>query len=327
MSVRRLLAAATLLAAGTSRLARAQSNVGEVPDFLLPIGARTIAMGLSAVAAGSGSDALWWNPALVARGPREVALQLNQTLASQAGADAGLAALYTVPRVGAIGLSVRYVNFGASAAVADSSQQQTGTFYQQSTTFAATFAAPFGDRLAVGLTAKLLRISFPCTGVCGDATGANLPPETGALDVGAQYFVAADSALGIGVAVRNVGFKLQVNDTPQADRLPSRLAVGVSLAPKLAQLPADVRVRAGADVVWNLAHAVAPGLSVGGELSFKDRYELRGGYVANGPTGSAFTFGLGVSTGKLQIDFSRMLDDVSSQSGVTPTFVALRYLY
>ena len=47
----------------------------------------------------------------------------------------------------------------------------------------------------------------------------------------------------------------------------------------------------------------------------------------NGPTGSGLTFGAGISTGKLQIDFARMLNDVSQQSGVTPTFVALRYRY
>ncbi len=136
-----------------------------------------------------------------------------------------------------------------------------------------------------------------------------------------------DSILTVGAAVRNVGFKLQVNDTPQADALPGRLYLGFAAAPKFAQLPKDVRVRAAADLVWRLSDAGTPGLNLGGEVSFMDRYQLRGGYVVNGPTGSGLTFGAGISTGKLHIDLARMLNDVSQQSGVTPTYVALRYLY
>jgi hypothetical protein len=263
---------------------------------------------------------------LIARGPREASMQITQTLATQTGADAGVAFIYAVPRVGAVGLSLRYLNYGEQDAT-DSTQQITGKFTQTGTIVAATFAAPFGDRLALGLTAKLLRIGFPCTGDCSNTLGVTHSPQTGALDLGAQYMVTDDSLVTFGAAVRNVGFKLQVNDTPQADALPGRLYLGMAAAPKWSQLPKDVRVRAAADLVWRLSDAASPGLNLGGELSFKERYQLRGGYVVNGVTGSGLTFGAGISTGKLQIDFSRMLNDVSQQSGVTPTYIALRYLY
>lgn len=318
---RRLVSAATLLL-GLSHAVAAQSDQGGL-EFLLPIGARTLGMGMAATASASGSDALWWNPALIARGPREVGLQITQTLATQTGTDAGVALIYAVPRVGAVGLSVRYLTFGQSVST-DTFGIAQGTFFQQSTLVAATFAAPFGDRLAVGLSAKLLRIRFPCTGVCNPGT---LPPQTGALDLGAQYLMTSDSLVSLGLAVRNVGFKLQINDAPQADALPGRAYVGFATAPKFAQLPPDVRVRGGADVVIPLGSTGDVGISVGGELSYRERYQLRAGYVSNGPTGSGLTFGVGVSTGKLQLDFARMLNDISSQSGVTPTFIALRYLY
>lgn len=296
-------------------------------EFILPIGARTLGMGQAATAAAVGSDALWWNPALIARGPREAALQLTQTLATQTGTDAGVALIYAVPKIGAFGLSLRYINTGQQASTDTTTGVQTGSFFPQTTIFAATFAAPFGDRLALGLTAKLLRIGFPCTGVCTDSPAQSVPPQTGALDLGAQYFVTGDSALAFGVALRNIGFKLQINDAPQADGLPTRVALGVASAPKLAQLPPDVRVRAAADIVWAFSPSTSPGLDLGGELSYKDRYQLRTGYVVNGPTGSGLTFGLGISTGKLHVDLARMLTDVGQQSGVTPTFIALRYLY
>jgi hypothetical protein len=299
-------------------------------EFILPIGARTLGMGQAATAAAVGSDALWWNPALIARGPREAALQVTQTLATQTGTDAGFAFIYAMPKVGAFGLSLRYLNFGEQVSTdttTGASGAQIGSFFPQSTIFAATFAAPFGDRLALGLTAKLLRIAFPCTGSCPDSPASSTPPQTGALDLGAQYIVTSDSALVVGLALRNIGFKLQINDTPQADALPSRLALGVASTPKLAQLPPDVRLRAAADIVWAFSPSTSPGLDLGGELSYKDRYQLRAGYVVNGPTGSGLTFGVGVSTGKLHVDLARMLTDVGQQSGVTPTFIALRYLY
>jgi len=317
-----------LLLAALTSAANAQTGTGAQGglDFLLPIGARTVGMGEAATAIGVGSDALWWNPALIARGPREAALQLTQSLGTQTGSDFAAAAVYALPKVGAIGLSFRYLNYGQQPGT-DSIGNQTGTFFQQSTILGATFAAPFGDRFAFGLTAKLLRIGFPCTGDCSFTIGNTASPQTGALDLGMQYVATSDSTLIVGAAVRNVGFKLQVNDTPQADALPGRFYFGIATAPKLSQLSADVRIRAAADVVWRIASSESPGLNVGGEVSFKARYQLRAGYVVNGPTGTGLTFGGGLSTGKLQIDLARMLNDISQQSGVTPTFVALRYFY
>ena len=285
-------------------------------------------MGQAATAIAIGSDALWWNPSLIARGPREAALQVTQSLGTQTGTDFAAAAIYAVPKVGAVGLSLRYLNYGQQPGT-DSIGNQTGTFFQQSTILGATFAAPFGDRFAFGLTAKLLRIAFPCTGDCAFTVGNATAPQTGALDLGMQYVAIADSSLIVGAAVRNVGFKLQVNDTPQADALPGRFYFGIASAPKLSQLPPEVRLRAAADLVFPFGGTAgeSPGVSLGGEVSFKGRYQLRGGYVVNGPTGTGLTFGAGISTGKLQIDLARMLNDISQQSGVTPTFVALRYLY
>jgi hypothetical protein len=318
-----LLVAVVVGSAGAQGSNGAQGGL----EFLLPMGARTVGMGQAGTAIAIGSDALWGNPALVARGPREAALQLTQTLGTQTGTDYGAALIYSVPKVGTIGLSFRSLNYGQQEATDSATQQQTGTFFTESAIYAATFAAPFGDRLAVGITAKLLRLSFPCTGDCSFTLGDAATPQTGALDVGAQYVARSDSAIIVGAALRNVGFKLQVNDTPQADQLPSRFYFGVASSPKLAQLPPDVRIRGAADIVWPLVGGGSPGFNIGGELSYKARYELRAGYVVNGPTGSGLTFGAGISTGKLQIDLARMVNDISQQSGVTPTFVALRYLY
>ena len=67
-------------------------------DFLLPTGARALGMGQAVVAAAAGSDVMWWNPALIARGPREVALNVTQTFATQGGgSDADIAVTSSTP--------------------------------------------------------------------------------------------------------------------------------------------------------------------------------------------------------------------------------------
>jgi hypothetical protein len=306
--VRALLAVWLFALVGSVRVTSAQSVSGEgALEFLIPTGARSSGMGQAVVASAIGSEALWWNPALIARAPREVALHATKILTIDT--DASGAVLIPVQRVGTFALGIRYLNEGTLPAV-DSSQQ-------------ATFASPVTDRLALGMTYKLLRFSFNCTGVCQQADNK---PQTIALDLGAQYLVSKDSSLALGFALSNAGPKLQVHDVSQADVLPVRADFGVSVAPKLDQLPKGARIRAAADLVTRVSGGYAPGFRMGAELSWLEQYQARGGYVINGPFGSGATFGLGVSTGKLQIDFARLLANNLSASD-SPTYLSLRYRF
>lgn len=293
-------------------------------DFLLPTGARALGMGQAVVAAAAGSDVMWWNPALIARGPREVALNVTQTFATQGGgSDADIALVYSARDVGAIGLMFRYVNTGQQDA-GDDPNLPTGTFMQTSMIFGATFAAPFGEHLSVGFTGKVLRIAFPCTGTCNTTTER---PQTGALDLGLHYTLNRDSLFTVGAVVRNVGPKLQIQDAPQADALPGRFEFGVATMPKFKDLSPDVRIRAALDVVARLSDNTDLGYRLGGEVTYRQRYQARAGYVINGPTGSGFSFGAGVSTGRLQIDLARFLSESVAPGVAPPTFLTLRYLF
>jgi len=306
--------------------ARAQTGNGKTQEggleFLFPIGARTLGMGQAAVASAVGSDAVWWNPALIARGPREAAFHISSK-ASIADADAAGVVVIPVRGVGSFALSARYINVGSQEATGRDSTTVTGTFVNTATILAATFAAPFGDRLSVGFTAKLLRNDRSCSGVCGDAGAQS---QTSALDLGGHYLITKDSTFTVGAAVRNIGFKLQVNDEPQSDPLPARGELGISYAPKISELPKEARLRTAFDVVTQLKDGASNGYRFGAELAWLERYQVRAGYVQNGPTGSGATFGLGFNTGKLQVDFSQMLSDLADQ-GSKPTFVTLRYLF
>jgi hypothetical protein len=317
----RTLLALWFVALGGARTVIAQSTSGEgAIEFLLPTGARSSGMGQAVVASAIGSEALWWNPALVAHGAREAGLHVTKILTIDT--DASGAILIPVQRVGTFAFGIRYLNEGSQPAI-DSTGTQTGTFTTTVSIIGATFASAITSRLALGITYKLLRFDFNSTG------GAQQPankPQTIALDLGAQYLVMSDSSIALGFALTNAGPKLQVHDASQADALPVRADFGIAIAPRLEQLPKEARVRVAADLVSRVSGGYAPGFRMGGELAWLERYQARAGYVFNGPTGSGPTFGLGFSTGKLQIDLARLLLNTLSASD-SPTYLSLRYLF
>lgn len=313
---------AGLLATGASRGARAQSAIStEAPDLLLPVGARIMGMGQAAVATVMGSEALFWNPAGVARGVRELSFGFVSNVPIPVS-DLSADFVFPVPRVITFALSLRYTNEGLQPSV-DSLGNERGSFYPWSTTLTATFAAPFGDRLSVGVNLKAIGFGFSCTGVCDLPTAT---PLTGAIDAGAQYAVRKDSLVLLGVAVRNVGLPLQFNDAPQADRLPGRIDAGIAVMPKLAQFP-GARLMVAGDVVSRLNGEGGLGFRVGGELSWLNQYFGRVGYVVEGPNGSGPSFGFGIARGRWRADFAQLVSDAGGIGGTKPTYLTLRYVF
>jgi hypothetical protein len=279
-------------------------------------------MGQAVVAVHTGADAVWWNPALITRTPREVVLHFSQTIATEG--DYASSVLIPVPSIGAaFALTARYIDYGPQQSTAQTDPNQLGEFSTTATILGATFAATFGRRVAAGITYKVHQYRFPCTGICLNTPGSS--PPTSALDIGAQYILRKDTALALGAAIRNVGPRLQVQDAPQADPLPSRLDIGAVLTPKFTQLPQEARVRISADVVSRLT-SWGPGYRAGAELSWQDRYQLRAGYVRFGPTGSNGSVGVGYSTRRFQLDFAQLITDAASGNG-SPSFFSLRWLF
>jgi hypothetical protein len=317
----RVWLAVWVVALGGARAVIAQSASGEgAIEFLSPTGARSSGMGQAVVASAVGSEALWWNPALIARSSREAGFHAVKN--PIVDADASGAILIPVQRVGTFALGARYFNEATIPATDSSGEIQTGTFTVTATIVSAAFASPITNRLALGLTYKLLSRSLNCTGVCTQH-GVS---RTFAVDVGAQYLIAKDSSVALGFALTNAGPKLQVHDASQADPLPVRADFGVSLVPHLDQLPKEARVRAAIDLVTRVSGGYTPGLRAGAELAWLERYQARAGYIANGPFGSGATFGLGFSTGKLQIDLARVLSNTVSAADA-PSYLSLRYLF
>jgi hypothetical protein len=324
-SVWNWLVACSLVALAITAPLHAQSgNVVEgALEFLIPTGARMLGLGQAGTAGAIGTEALWLNPSLMARAHRELALHAVSGVIIPEG-DVTLAAIYPVPRVLTVGIYLRYMNYGQQEATLDP-RGQSGTFVTSSTTIGTSFAAPLTNRLAVGLTLKVLRIGFGGTGEIPNRPQNS--PLTGAVDVGGEYIITKDSVFILGGSILNVGLPLQFNDSPQADPLPKRLAIGLQYAPKLAQYP-TVRGRLMVDAVSRLVGGGSPGYRFGGEVSWLDRYHGRAGYVISGPSASSgATLGVGASFARWRVDFSQFLSAIASEFNSKPTYLSFRYVF
>src|SRR5215208_6744741 len=112
-AARALVGAALAACAAAPDDVRAQSGPAEAGALflLLPVGARSVGMGQAVVAQQSGSEAVWWNPAGLARADkREAAIHHSQSVIGT-----GDAVSIVVPSslLGVAALSVNILNYGA----------------------------------------------------------------------------------------------------------------------------------------------------------------------------------------------------------------------
>ena len=289
--------------------------------LLVPFGARAVGMG-EAISADTalGAEGIWWNAAALSRQKhKEAAVHYSQTLL----ANSVMMSVVIPSRVfGSLALGAYDVNYGDQQATDQFTGQPIGVISNHNYLLAAAYATPVGKRLSVGLTYKFIMLRFKCSGTCG-----NVPVLSGsssALDGGAQYVMPTSFPLTIGLSVRNMGQKLQIKDSPQADPLPLVVQAGVS-----SRLPIASLKTAGAslDVNADVLNADALGgtnIGLGASLGYQDMYFLRAGYKRQKGDGSGPSIGIGIQRGAIGIDLSRRFDRLSADLGETPTYVALR---
>jgi hypothetical protein len=289
-------------------------------ELVLPVGARATGLGEAVVADYLGTESIWWNPAAMGRATRrELAIHHSQTFALTGDA---LSAVLPVGAVGTLALSADLYSYGTQDAT--DATGTFGTFTPRATILAATFAGTPAPRLYLGLNYKYYARGINCSGGC-----VGVPTQTTsttAIDLGAQVRVSTDSSLWIGAALRNVGPRLQVNDAPQADPLPTRLDVGVTYAPRFASLPPDADVKFSAGIV-NAFPASGAGIRIGAALGWQGKVRVSAGYVHLGPGGSGPTIGVGGSTGRVELDIGRQFSDNVANTNQPPTFFSLRLVF
>lgn len=315
-------ALATLTATvSTPRSARAQGRLArEGAVFLLvPIGARAVGLGQAVVAGEPGSEGVWWNPASLARlDKKEVGINHSQTLVA-----GGTALELVVPagRAGVLSGALFYLDYGRQENT-DAYGTTIGQSSPSSLVLAATYAATFGPRVRAGVTYKFLQDRVACSGDCSGI--ASYSASTSAFDFGVQVVTDRARRLTVGVALRNVGFRFQVNDVEQADPLPVRVHVGARYAvPSVDRVVKDGAIHLSAELVDRPAFG-DPSLRGGAEFSYHEQLFVRAGYATGSGDLAGAAVGLGVRRGGVSMDLARVFGGFSADLGSPPTHITLR---
>src|SRR2546428_2133521 len=219
--VGRLALALVLTAYPPDRLASQQVNNSGALFLVFPVGARAVGMGQTAAALDGRGEAAFWNPAgLATLEKNEFGLQ-SATLV--AGNTDAVTAYFPSHRLGVLGGAIYLVDYGDLDRT-DATGNTIGRISPRNLEFVASYAAGIAGGLPFRVNYKLVQFVVDCSGDC-----TNLPSAKGtthAVDVGGQVAAGPDGALRLGVAVRNIGFKLPGNNGDQADALPASLLIG-----------------------------------------------------------------------------------------------------
>jgi hypothetical protein len=321
-----LAAIATIaaIAALVPTRASAQKPATEGALFLLlPIGARAVGEGQAVAGDEPGSEAVWWNPAAIARGDRkEIAIHHSQTIIAT-----GDAVTLVVPSalLGVLAIGANIVYYGRED-ITDT-VGTVGVLIPQNIVYAATYATPIAKRFAAGITYKIVQLRLDCSGGCAGVP--TVSASSSALDAGVQGRLTGLIPATVGIAVRNVGPRLQVNDKDQSDPLPTRVQAGLSVdVPNVEGIAPEVKLRMSADLLSDMRFS-APSPRFGASIGYHDHAFFRTGYLfdrgdgeGNGPS-----FGFGLASGSLVLDIGRIMRGLSADAGKPPTYVSLRYLF
>src|SRR5881397_2151339 len=296
--------------------------------LVLPVGAQAVAMGQTAAALEGRGEAAFWNPAGLAT-IDHAELAFN-TASLAAGATHALTAYFPSHGFGVLGGALYLVDYGDLERT-DSANNTISRVAPRNIEFLASYATELAGSVTLGINYKLVEFVVDCSGDC-----TNFPNGHGvthALDIGGQFAVGRAGALRVGVAVRNVGFKLQVNNRELADPLPARLVVGAAyrvLLPGGSGLGGgedrlDLKVAADVDSPWG-SYGDSE-MRVGIDLGYQRLLRLRGGYafVRDGLSGPSV--GMGLRSGSIGVDLARAFLSGSDLVAQNPTFFSFRVVF
>ena len=292
--------------------------------LVFPVGAQAVGMGQTATAAAGRGEAAFWNPAgLATMSDDEFALHSASLVA---GRSTVLGAYFPSRGIGVIGGAVYLVDYGDLDRT-DINGNTIARIAPRNFEFLASYATNLTGSFVFGINYKLVQFRVDCSGDCRDfpaGTGA-----THAVDVGGQFTVGPGGPLRIGIVLRNVGFRLQVNNQAQADPLPTRLAVGALYDMRLRPVTGgsleqafDVKLAADVDSPWGQAGQSET--RIGLDIGYQKLVRVRAGYafVQDGLSGPSV--GLGVESGSLGVDLARAFLTNSDLQIENPTFFSFR---
>lgn len=192
------------LFAGTIR----SSGTAGAAQLLIPVGAENIAVSNANVATVSGVEALFQNPAGIAKydGSAQVMAGTMTYIADIKVTNFGL--LTNLGKVGTIGLSVKSLDFGDIPITTSNKTEGTGsTFSPRFMTLGLTYAKSFTDRVQFGVNFKFVSEAIINTKASGLA-----------IDLGVQYQFP-EMPLYIGVVLKNLGSRMEYQGSDLEQKL------------------------------------------------------------------------------------------------------------
>jgi len=280
-------------------------------------------MGQAMVAEKPGSEGIWWNPASIAdQDKRELAIHHSKTIA---GVGDVLSFVLPTRSYGTAALSLNILNLGEQD-VTDVNNFPIGVIFPRDVVLAGTYAASLTRRLRAGLNYKVVQIRFDCSGECSSVGPA--VESSRAVDLGAQYDVEAGAPLTFGVAVRNLGGKLNSTQTNQRDPLPTQVELGAMYRLKLIdRYLKDTELRAASSYI-NSRQFGGKSVRVGTDLTYQGKLHLRAGFVGHDRRGNASaSLGFGLQSSGFVFDIARTFGGLPAEGGQAPVYVSLRYLF
>jgi len=284
----------------------AQTKVGSTaaPFLNIGIGPRPIAMGGAFVATANDVTSLYWNPAGISR------VQSNQALFARAEWFADInynwaGAMLSLGDLGAIGLSIDYLDYGNIEVTTLREPEGTGEIFRpQDLMIGLSYGYNLTDRFSIGGTVKYINEKI-----------WNSSASAIAVDLGI-LFISDINGLRIGATITNFGTDMQLdgkdlyiqtdintqiygnNDQILAklntDSYPLPLTFRVGVAMDILNLP-DHKFTIGADALHPNDNAES--LNIGAEYVLLNILSLRGGYKSlfldNSEEG--LTLGVGVN--------------------------------
>lgn len=291
--------------------------------LLLPTGAQAVGMGQAMVATKPGSEGIWWNPASIGdQDKRELAIHHSKTVA---GVGDALTFVTPIRSYGTAALSINILNIGEQQ-VTDPGGQVIGVILPRNVVFAASYATAITKRLTTGLNYKLIQLRVDCSGQCS-TVGAEVKSSR-AVDLGTQFAVEAGAPLTFGVAIRNLGGKLNSRETNRRDPLPTQLEIGAMYRLKFIDRHVkDTELRAAGSFVDTRSFG-GKAVRFGTDVMYQNKVHLRAGYVGHDRRGDASaSLGFGLQSGSLVFDIARTFGGIPADNGQAPVYVSLRYLF
>ncbi|MCK4894995.1 MAG: PorV/PorQ family protein, partial [Calditrichia bacterium] len=182
-----LLSSFLLLQAGdVSRLGTTSGT-----QLLIPVGARSLAMGGAPLGIISGAEATFWNPAGISASPKSEVLFNNMQYIADIDVNY-LSLTFNGGNIGAFGLDIKSLSFGRIDETTELLPNGTGNTYTPTFVVSGlTYARRLTDRITAGVTGKVVYESIMETSA-----------STLALDMGVQYTFG--QKLFFGVVMKNV---------------------------------------------------------------------------------------------------------------------------